>query len=157
MERLSYRNILGEAYLERGADAIWSKCEAYDILKNAINKLAAYEDTGLTSQEIEHMKTRMPLRYWAGENPDKMSIFGVSVSRIMELTKAEKEGRLLKLPYKKGYIKHDGHMDEVELYSIDFSGYEIVYTYYGICELDNLPFEIDIKENEIENKLLLEI
>lgn len=92
--------------------------------------LYEYENTGLTTQEID---------------------------KIIELTKAEKEGRLLKLPCRKGYIKHGGHMDEVELYYIDLSGYEIVYTYYGICELDNLPFEIDIKEKEIENKLLLEI
>lgn len=60
----------------------------------AIRKLAEYENTGLTPQEIEQMKARMPLRYWAGESPDKMSIFGVTVSKIMELAKAEKEGRL---------------------------------------------------------------
>lgn len=44
MERLTYKNNLGEAYLEYGADAIWKKCEAYDVLKNAISKLAEYED-----------------------------------------------------------------------------------------------------------------
>jgi hypothetical protein len=97
MKKLSYKNNLGEAYLEHGADAIWSKCEAYDILKSAINKLAEYEDTGLTPQEIEQMKARMPLHQWAGESTDKMSIFGVSVSRIIELTKAEKQGRLIVL------------------------------------------------------------
>lgn len=117
--------------------------------------LYEYENTGLTPQEIEQMKARMPLRYWTGESPEKMSIFGVSVSKIIELVKVEKDGGLLKLPCRKGYIKHGGHMDEVELYSIDLSGYEIVYTYYGVCELDNLPFMIDIKEKEIENKLLL--
>lgn len=58
-------------------------------------RLAAYEDTGLTPQEIEQMKARMPLHQWAGESPEKMSIFGVSVSRIIELTKAEKQGRLI--------------------------------------------------------------
>ena len=44
MKRLTYKNNLGEAYLEYGADAIWKKCEAYDVLKNAISKLAEYED-----------------------------------------------------------------------------------------------------------------
>ena len=61
----------------------------------AIRKLAAYEDTGLTPQEIEQMKARMPLHQWAGETPDEMSIFGVPVKKIMEWVEAEKEGRLV--------------------------------------------------------------
>ena len=65
---------------------------AYDI-----KRLKPYEDTGLTPQEIEQMKARMPLHQWAGESPEKMSIFGVTVSKIMELAKAEKEGRLVVL------------------------------------------------------------
>lgn len=52
----------------------------------AIDKLGQYEDTGLTPQEIEQMKARMPLHQWAGESPEKMSIFGVPVSKIIELT-----------------------------------------------------------------------
>lgn len=60
-----------------------------------MNRLAEYENTGLTPQDIEQMKARMPLHQWAGESPDKMSIFGVTVSKIMELAKAEKEGRLV--------------------------------------------------------------
>ena len=68
----------------------------YPVVTNDfIKRLAEYEDTGLTPQEIEQMKARMPLHQWAGESPDKMSIFGVPVSKIMELAKAEKEGRLV--------------------------------------------------------------
>lgn len=70
----------------------------YPVVTNDfIRKLAEYEDTGLTPQEIEQMKARMPLHQWAGESSDKMSIFGVPVSRIIELTKAEKQGRLVVL------------------------------------------------------------
>lgn len=58
--------------------------------KTILNRLADYEDTGLTPQEIEQMKARLPLKCWAGESPDKMSIFGVSVAKIIELTNAEK-------------------------------------------------------------------
>lgn len=73
-------------------------CEmSYNDSGKAIRKLAAYEDTGLTPQEIEQMKARMPLHSWAGESADKMSIFGIPVSRIIELTKAEKQGRLIVL------------------------------------------------------------
>lgn len=59
-------------------------------MNNAYYKLKEYEDTGLTPQEIEQMKAKMPLHQWAGESPDKMSIFGVSVAKIMELVEAEK-------------------------------------------------------------------
>ena len=64
------------------------------VTKDFIETLASYEDTGLTPKEIEQMKARMPLHQWAGESSDKMSIFGVPVARIIELTKAEKQGRL---------------------------------------------------------------
>ena len=58
-------------------------------MNNAYYKLKEYEDTGLTPQEIEQMKARMPLHQWAGESPDEMSIFGVSVKKIMEWAEAE--------------------------------------------------------------------
>lgn len=83
-------------------------CEmSYSDSGKAIRKLAAYEETGLTPQEIEQMKARMPLHQWAGESPDKMSIFSVSVSKIMELTKAEKQERILMLPCKVGDTLYD--------------------------------------------------
>lgn len=61
----------------------------------AIRKLAAYEDTGLTPQEIEQMKARMPLHQWAGESVDKISIFGVPVKKIIEWAEAEKNNRIV--------------------------------------------------------------
>lgn len=92
MERLSDRaiDIINELHTER-----LYYFDEYIPLIDAANRLAEYEDTGLTPQEIEQMKARMPLHQWAGESPDKMSIFGVTVSKIMELAKAEKEGRLV--------------------------------------------------------------
>lgn len=68
----------------------------------AIDKLGQYEDTGLTPQEIEQMKARMPLHKWTGESPDKMSIFNVPVKTIMEFAEAEKQDRLVVLPCKVG-------------------------------------------------------
>lgn len=67
----------------------------YLPLIDAANLLAEYEDTGLTPQEIEQMKARMPLHKWAGKSPEKISIFGVSVKKIMEWAEAEKQGRLV--------------------------------------------------------------
>lgn len=53
-------------------------------------RLAAYEDTGLTPQKIEQMKARIPLHQWVDESSDNMSIFGVPVSKIMEWAETEK-------------------------------------------------------------------
>lgn len=94
MERLSDNviDIIDELHTER-----LHYFSEYILLIDAANRLAEYEDTGLTPQEIEQMKARMPLHKWAGESPEKMSIFGVTVSKIMELAKAEKEGRLVVL------------------------------------------------------------
>lgn len=92
MERLSDNvvDIIDELHIER-----LHYFSEYIPLIDAANRLAEYEDTGLTPQEIEQMKARMPLHQWAGESLDKMSIFGVAVSKIMELAKAEKEGKLV--------------------------------------------------------------
>mgnify|MGYP006914179660 FL=1 len=43
MDRLTYRNG-NKAYLSYGADSEWSKFKNYEVLDNAIQKLADYED-----------------------------------------------------------------------------------------------------------------
>ncbi|ADZ83569.1 hypothetical protein [Cellulosilyticum lentocellum] len=42
-DRLTYRNI-DKAYLKCGADCEWQNFSRYDVLDNAIQKLASYED-----------------------------------------------------------------------------------------------------------------
>jgi hypothetical protein len=74
----------------------------YNSLIEAANLLAEYENTGLTPKDIEQMKARMPLHQWAGESPDKMSIFSIPVKMLMELTEIKKQGRLIILPCKIG-------------------------------------------------------
>nr|DAH20445.1 MAG TPA: hypothetical protein [Bacteriophage sp.] len=44
LSRLTYRSNTGWAYLFYGNDAEWSKFSRYDVLENAIQKLADYED-----------------------------------------------------------------------------------------------------------------
>ena len=44
MERLTYKTGWGKAYLENGADAVWKRQVAYDVLDKAVQKLAKYED-----------------------------------------------------------------------------------------------------------------
>ena len=43
LDRLTYRNC-GKAYLLYGADAEWRNFSRYDVLDNAIQRLAKYED-----------------------------------------------------------------------------------------------------------------
>ena len=44
MERLTYKTGWGKAYLENGADAVWKRQVAYDVLDKAVQKLAEYEN-----------------------------------------------------------------------------------------------------------------
>lgn len=102
MERLTGYNSFGGVY------GIGMRCgDNTDTIHAIIKRLAAYEDTGLTPQEIEQMKARMPLHQWVGESVDKMSIFSVPVSKIIDLTKAEKQERILMLPCKVGDTLYD--------------------------------------------------
>ena len=43
LDRLTYRNC-GKAYLLYGVDAEWRNFSRYDVLDNAIQRLAKYED-----------------------------------------------------------------------------------------------------------------
>lgn len=56
MDRLTYRNC-DKAYLSYGADSEWSKFKNYEVLDNAIQKLADYED-----REKESVDPLMSLR-----------------------------------------------------------------------------------------------
>ena len=57
MDRLTYRNC-DKAYLSYGADSEWSNFKSYEVLDNAIQKLADYEDV----EETESVDPLMSLR-----------------------------------------------------------------------------------------------
>lgn len=64
----------------------------------AIDRLAAYEDTGLEPEEV--MQTKLAL---IGKVLAEIKEFeGVSLDRMIELAQAEKDGRLVVLPCKVG-------------------------------------------------------
>lgn len=100
MERLTRRSDTGHAYYPRcfeepcGGDG----CKINDCLfDNTIcERLAAYEDTGLTSGEVHSM---------SGEWCAMMSVLnsiGGGYGRLRELAEADKDGRLVVLPCKVG-------------------------------------------------------
>ena len=83
----------------------------YIPLIDAANLLAAYEDTGLTPEEIE----RVVDAYGRGhtlrtESAERLEIVReIKTDRLRELAKAEKDGRLVVLPCKVGAPVYTTH------------------------------------------------
>lgn len=68
--------------------------EFVDCVKELAARLAAYEETGLEPEAVEHLKLAS-----MGKAIAKIKEFeGVPVNRLRELAQAEKEGRLVVLP-----------------------------------------------------------
>ena len=125
MERLTYHDKDGgvfcpwERNIANGSYDIWDE----DGLIQQINRLAAYEDTGLTPEEIE----RIVDAYGRGhtlrtESAERLEIVReIKTDRLRELAKAEKDGRLEVLPCKVGdHILADGR----EAIVVWFFGYK---------------------------------
>jgi len=62
--------------------------QRFVALDKAIDRLAAYEDTGLEPEAVEAMKTAIK------------EFDGISIDHLLELVQAEKDGRLVVLPCK---------------------------------------------------------
>ena len=75
-----------------GEDGVWVKDHDY---VSAAYRLAAYEDTGLTPEEVDELT-----KDWT----DLCTIVGEcgGISRVMVLAEADKDGRLVVLPCKVG-------------------------------------------------------
>ena len=120
MERLSDTaiEIINDLHTERLEYA-----SEYIPLIDAANRLADYEDTGLTPEEIE----RVVDAYGRGhtlrtESAERLEIVReIKTDRLRELAKAEKDGRLEVLPCKVGdHILADGR----EAIVVWFFGYK---------------------------------
>jgi hypothetical protein len=95
MERLTYRYADGEAWA-----SIYkvSACGEHECKGPIIERLAAYEDTGMTPEEIDALQKR---EQGLAEMLVNVSCgCAVSYSRLAELAQAEKDGRLVVLPCK---------------------------------------------------------
>lgn len=101
MDRLTERNTLGEALLNANLNEKYYPQELIDIL---LDHLAAYEDTGLSPEEIERVFDRygrgLTLRTSSAERLEM--IHNIDDDKLRELAKAEAEGRLVVLPCKVG-------------------------------------------------------
>ncbi len=109
MKRLTEKDEYGNADIialsdmmpELYADLSFSETNA---LTDALNRLAAYEETGLEPEEVA--KVRDAYSNIAGK--------GVSFKRIHEMIQAERDGRLVVLPCKVGDVVYQ--TDGVRIY-----------------------------------------
>lgn len=93
MERLTRRYVDGQAWVSM--DHVAAAGE-YECVGPAIDRLAAYEDTGLTPEDLEAGK--FLFKYFS-EN--RGCLTGAKV-RLCEILEAEKDGRLAVMPCKPG-------------------------------------------------------
>ena len=98
MERLTEKHYLAEDHYMKCSEACsvdmdCVDCPAFDKL---VERLAAYEDTWLTPEEI-----KAPFTEDAAINLASQAL-GVESSRLRELAEADKDGRVIVLPAKKG-------------------------------------------------------
>lgn len=113
MERCTIRLKTGEA-----------RCSQMDG-NVVVERLAAYEDTGLTPEEIKATFTEDTMINLAAQ------AMGVEPSRIRELAEADKDGRCIVLPCKVGdtvYFALIGRIIEKQVFSIvSFSNSTRIY------------------------------
>lgn len=99
MERLTYR--LNDQ-CDNPTDSIilkpYLRYEDPETRKKILNRLAAYEDTGLEPEEISDAVTAAKLM----ARSKIVSCFGMDADHVRELVKAEQDGRLVVLPCKSG-------------------------------------------------------
>ena len=98
MERLTEKHYLAEDHYMKcsedcNVDMDCVDCPAFDKL---IERLAAYEDTGLTPEEIKDPFTEDAMINLAAQ------ALGVEPRRLRELAEADKDGRCVVLPCKVG-------------------------------------------------------
>lgn len=91
MERLTQRLRTGEVLMASEYEEKYTEQEWISVLQD---RLAAYEDTGLTPEEVNDAVVGAKLLAKA----KLVSAFGVAAERLRELAEADKAGRLMVLP-----------------------------------------------------------
>lgn len=124
MERLTKRDTDGQAMMDcEKCKADWTgkhgkpmvDCTALYCRNCLKERLAAYEDTGLTPEEID-------MDHEAAEQLRQLCQ-GCDLDRLEELAEADKDGRLVVLPCKVGdklYRVFDGNISEHEVQNMKY-------------------------------------
>lgn len=100
MERLTEKHYLAEDHYMKcsedcNVDMDCVDCPAFDKL---IERLAAYEDTGLEPEAVETVKLALAAKHMV----DLETLNNTPISRLVELAEADKDGRCVVLPCKVG-------------------------------------------------------
>lgn len=95
MERLTQRLRTGEVLMASEYEEKYTEQEWISVLQD---RLAAYEETGLTPEEIERSK----LEIEAGCVKAIARTYGIDINRLRELAEADRDGRLVVTPCKVG-------------------------------------------------------
>lgn len=100
MERLTEKRYLGADHYMKcsgncNVDMDCIDCPSFDCL---VERLAAYEDTGLTPEEVERSK----LEIEAGCVKAIARTYGIDINRLRKLAEADRDGRLVVLPFTRG-------------------------------------------------------
>lgn len=161
MERLTEKHYLGTDHYMKcsgscNVDMDCIDCPSFDCL---VERLAAYEDTGLTPEEVAAL-----VKDWS----DLCTIVGEcgGISRVRVLAEADKDGRLVVLPCKVGQrvfalLDTDKHISECEVKQIGmgnkigFIGLEPIGARgreYGIS-LNGFGKNVFLTREEAENAL----
>lgn len=100
MERLTEKHYLAEDHYMKcsedcNVDMDCVDCQAFDKL---IERLAAYEDTGIEPEAVETVKLALAAKHMV----DLETLNNTPISRLVEFAEADKDGRCVVLPCKVG-------------------------------------------------------
>lgn len=135
MERLTEKHYLGTDHYMKcsgscNVDMDCIDCPSFDCL---VERLAAYEDTGLTPERCsEFARADAEGRYIVMRDAEQEG-----VARLRELAKADNAGRLVVLPCKVGdklYRVFDGNISEHEVQNMKY------FARQGRLGIDMTPF-----------------
>ena len=129
MERLTQRLRTGEVLMTSEYEEKYTEQEWISVLQD---RLAAYEETGLTPEEVRSMH---------GEWRAMMSVLnsiGGGYTRLRELADADKEGRLVVSPCKEGDTIY--HISKVR--TSHFEDDKIIIDDEGRWEIYEMPFAL---------------
>lgn len=125
MERLTEKHYLAEDHYMKcsedcNVDIDCVDCPAFDKL---VERLAAYEDTGIEPEAVETVKIALAAKHLV----DLETLNNTPISRLVELAEADKAGRCVVLPCRVGekiYYLNGKYIIEVEVvgYKVDETG-----------------------------------
>ena len=150
MERVTQKNERGYYLLGDGIYSDWGVPEKFR--GDDVDRLAAYEDTGLEPEEIAKIKQDVEDGYMKST----ARRYGIDVSRLRELAQADREGRVVVQRFSPGQTVWVIERDE-DGEAYDFSGYVFVTSLRGIALVSpkiNGSSEIDvILMDQVESRI----